>query len=427
MKRGRLTALLLAVALLAHPAEAAKRIGLVIGNDAYVNVEPLDKAVNDARGIADALQAVGFTIILAQDVDRRAFNQRLQEFASAIAPGDEAFFFFAGHGVEIDGRNFLLPVDIPSARQGEEELIKGEAIAVDRVLEIVRDRRPRIDILVLDACRQNPFKRPGTRGLGGTRGLAATVAPEGTFIMYSAGVGQTALDRLGDDDPHPNSVFTRSLLPLLGEPGLLLPELARRVRAEVLALAGTVGHDQRPAYYDEIVGPFSFRPAAALTDPSAPAAPDAEAVLWGQIEGSSLSSDFEFFLRRFPDGRFAPIAKLKLEQLSRASPPSEPAPAKAVPARAPRPDLVGDYAVRGRNPSGTTYRGSARVEWDGSQYRIEWRIGAQLFHGKGHLAGNTLVIDWGQPSPVIYAIRPDGTLDGKWSNGLGTDVLTPLR
>ncbi|MGI9385496.1 MAG: caspase family protein [Methyloligellaceae bacterium] len=236
----------------------AKRVALVVGNNAYQNVTSLKKAANDARTIAEILTETGFTVLRATNVDRRAFNQKLQDFATKLEPGDEALFYYAGHGVEINGRNFLLPVDIPAARPGQENLIKLEAIAIDRIIDIVRDRRARISILMLDACRDNPFKRDGTRSLGRSRGLALVEPPAGTFIMYSAGVGQQALDRLREDDPHPNSVYTRTLVPLLRQPGLALQKMARTVRQKVEALAGSISHSQRPAYYDEVTGDFFF-------------------------------------------------------------------------------------------------------------------------------------------------------------------------
>ncbi len=237
----------------------AKRVALVIGNDDYANVADLKKAVNDSETITNILEQVGFDVILAKNVTRRQFNLNLQKTVSKLEAGDEAVFFFAGHGIEIDGRNYLLPTDIPSASSGQESLIKGEAIAVDSVLAELRSRRPSVNVLILDACRDNPFESYG-RTLGGTRGLARTAAPAGTFIMYSAGVGQTALDRISDDDPNPNSVYTRILAPMLVRPGFSLPKIARAVRREVELLAGSRQHLQRPAYYDELTGDYFLVP-----------------------------------------------------------------------------------------------------------------------------------------------------------------------
>ncbi len=258
------------LAMGAGPSQTfAKRVALVVGNDDYANVADLKKAVNDSETITKILEQVGFDVILAKNVTRRQFNLNLQKTVSKLEPGDEALFFFAGHGIEIDGRNYLLPTDIPSALSGQESLIKGEAIAVDSVLAELRSRRPGVNVLILDACRDNPFEGYG-RTVGGTRGFARMAAPAGTFIMYSAGVGQTALDRISDNDPNPNSVYTRILAPMLTRPGFSLPKIARAVRREVEKLAGNQQHLQRPAYYDELTGDYFLVPPDANQEPDEP-------------------------------------------------------------------------------------------------------------------------------------------------------------
>jgi hypothetical protein len=169
-----------------------------------------------------------------------------------------ALFYFAGHGVEIAGANYLPPIDLPEATSGNEEFLKSEAISLNVVLDGLRERKTRVTILVIDACRDNPFAIKTARSVGGARGLALVVPPQGTFIMYSAGAGEAALDRLSDADPEPNSVFTRTFVPLLAQGGLNLPELARETRRRVHELAASAGRSQTPAYYDEVLGDFSF-------------------------------------------------------------------------------------------------------------------------------------------------------------------------
>ncbi len=265
-------------------ALAAKRVALVIGNDAYEHVTKLQKAVNDAEAMGETLEAIGFKVQRARNIGRRDMNFQIQKFTAELEAGDEALFFFAGHGVEIHGRNYLLPTDIPQAVPGQENFVTAEAVPVDSILNRIRERGTRVSILVLDACQDNPFPKKGTRNLGGTRGLARMPAPEGSFIMYSAGVGQTALDRLAEGDPHRNSVFTRSLIPLLRLPGLSLTETARRVRRDVQQLARTVSHQQRPAYYDEITGSFFFAGRGTGKAPSKPRQSDELAVLKARLE-----------------------------------------------------------------------------------------------------------------------------------------------
>lgn len=299
-----------------------KRFAFVVGNNEYENVVDLQKAVNDARSIGETLKGLGFDVTVAENLPRRDMNLKLQEFAAKIGRGDDAVFFYAGHGLQISGENILLPTDMPNARPGQEDFVKAEGVSVSQVLDMVRERHGRVAILILDACRNNPFRREGTRSLGGTRGLTGMSAPEGTFIMYSAGVGQEALDRLNDADPDPNSVFTRTLVPLLKTPGLKLTDMARQARRKVETIAASVTHEQRPAYYDEVTGEFYFAPGdeVAATDPGEASeggeeTPSGEATLWAAIEGSDKSADFEFYVRKFPKSRYAPVAELKIRQL----------------------------------------------------------------------------------------------------------------
>jgi len=250
------------IASLPMPA-AAERRALVIGNDLYESLPMLQKARNDAEAIAETLGPLGFAVTRLADADRRTMTRALSDLAGTIAPGDDVLFYFAGHGVEIGGRNYLLPADAPAARPGDEAFLTAESVAVDDVLRTLQARGARVTLLILDACRNNPFPREGTRSAGGAQGLAPIAAPEGAFILFSAGTGQTALDALSPRDTDRNSVFTRALLPLLQAPGLPVQDIARALKAEVEALAATVNHKQRPAYYDELTGDFVLNPGGS--------------------------------------------------------------------------------------------------------------------------------------------------------------------
>jgi hypothetical protein len=247
---------------LARPsADGARRVALVIGNDSYQNLDRLQKAVNDARAVSTALTQLGFDVIRVEDAQRRTMTQKIVEFAGKLGKGDIAFFFYSGHGVEIRGVNYLLAVDTPTASEGQEALITSEGIPADTIIDQLQERGVKVSMLVLDACRENPFKKPGTRGIGATRGLAQITTPEGVFVLYSAGVGQTALDRVSDSDPNPNSVFTRTFAHVLTSPGMSVQEMAKTTQSEVRKLAATVNHPQMPAYYDQILGQFTFTQA----------------------------------------------------------------------------------------------------------------------------------------------------------------------
>jgi uncharacterized caspase-like protein len=243
-----------ALVALAAPAQAEKRVALVVGNNDYRNVPKLQKAVNDARTMGDTLKQLGFTVMVAENQTRAAFSQTLLAFDKAVGPGDTAFFFYAGHGFEIAGQNFLLPTDVPPATEGQEELVRDASVLADRIIERMQNKKVRTAILVFDACRNNPFERQGTRAVAGGGGLAPmTQLPEGVFSIFSAGPRQTALDRLSNNDDNPNSVFTRTFAKQITEPGANLVQVAQRTRRLVSELAETVRHKQIPVYFDQMV------------------------------------------------------------------------------------------------------------------------------------------------------------------------------
>lgn len=256
------------ILLLAVPnaAMAKKRLALIIGNDAYENVTPLQKAANDADTIGQTLAELGFKVTVAKNLARRDMNKSLQAFHSSVQEGDIALFFYAGHGVEIDGENYLLPTDVPNATNDQLEFIREESIRLNRILADLKAKKAGLNLVILDACRNNPFAGAAGRSLDGRRGLARISAPQGTFVMYSADVGEAALDRLNDEDSNPNSVFTRTLVPLMKKPGLDLVDTARETRRRVRNLALTVSHNQTPAYYDAVLGDFYFTTASLTPD-----------------------------------------------------------------------------------------------------------------------------------------------------------------
>src|SRR5262245_61610708 len=140
-----------------------RRVALVIGNDRYENLPPLQKAVNDARAVRERLAKIGFEVIHVENANRRMMNQKLAELTGKIGRGDTAFFFFAGHGIAVRDSNYLLPVDTPQAREGQEGLVTREAIGADVILDALQDRGAKVSLLVLDACRDNPFKTANSR------------------------------------------------------------------------------------------------------------------------------------------------------------------------------------------------------------------------------------------------------------------------
>lgn len=289
----------LLLTLAASPAMAEKRVALVIGIDKYTEVPPLRKAVGDAKAVGAALEKLGFTVKLVTDAGRRSLNRSLAVFEHSLGAGDIALVHYSGHGVELDGENYLPPADIPRPTSGNRNYVKDEAIGLTTIVERLKPTGAATRILIVDACRDNPFTQVGVRSIGATRGLARAEAPKGTFIMYSAGYGQLALDRLNDADLEPTSVFTRVLLKYIAVEGREITELAKDVRVEVAALANKVGHDQFPAYYDELAGRFFLKPGTG--DPTPTAAPepaDPAAVDYALAERQGTKEAWEAFLAK---------------------------------------------------------------------------------------------------------------------------------
>ena len=306
----------------AEHAFAEKRVALVIGNNAYASLgaeEQLQKAVNDAHAVGDALEQLGFEVARGENLSRVDMLSKLIATAGKVGPGDLAVFFYAGHGVSLDGANYLLPADIPSAEAGGESLIELSAIPEATVIETLKRRGVRVAMIVLDACRNNPFSQGGTRAFGGTtRGLARPPDPaQGVFGLYSAGYGEQALDRLSDADDDPNSVFTRVLVPALRKPGLSLLDIAYEVNEEVARLAETIGHEQHPAHYDQARARDLFLTIAPKAPPTtAVAAPDADCSLaeahYREAREIGTRAALQDHIRRFGNCAFAGLAEERI-------------------------------------------------------------------------------------------------------------------
>ncbi|MGH6923267.1 MAG: caspase family protein [Propylenella sp.] len=324
----RLLAFLILLPLVAAPAFAEKRVALVIGNDEYRSLaanEQLKKAVNDANTIGDALEAIGFEVTRGENLSRGEMLATLVGTADKLQQGDIAFFFFAGHGVAIDGANYLLPSDIPSAEAGGENLVKFSAVSEAMVVSELKSRGVRVAMVVLDACRNNPFSKGGTRAFGdAARGLTRTpeVETQGVFGLYSAGFGEQALDRLGDDDNNPNSVFTRVLAPSLQKPGQSLIDIAYTVNEEVARLAKTVGHQQNPAHYDQARARDIYlagRGSERVTPPGGEANCAGAELHFETARDSGLLEALQDHVERFGNCEFASLARILIGQLTVAT------------------------------------------------------------------------------------------------------------
>lgn len=331
----RILSLLVLLVILALPAQATQRFALVIGIDDYAALTDLRKARNDASAVAQSLTGLGIEVSLLLDPDRRKVSRAISDMVAKTSVGDEVLFYFAGHGIQIDGRNFLIPADAPAAGPGDEAFLMAESIAVDQVMETLKSRGAATAVLILDACRDNPFPRNGTRAVGSGRGLAPVAAVEGSFILYSAGTGQTALDRLSNDDADPNSVFTRNLLPYLNDPDRPLQEIARDLRAEVEAQAASIGHRQRPAYYDELTGDYLLAVAKPAVPAPQPLTVDPCAAAARDWEGVAALNDPDllraFAVAHFSCEKLRSAALERVASLERGGEIAKPAPVQVAP------------------------------------------------------------------------------------------------
>ena len=240
------------------PPVFASRKALLIGNDSYKYAEPLKNAREDARAMAAELKNFGYEVTLRLDQSQKEMQATLRDFRENVKEGDEVLFYFSGHAVEIDGKNYLTPIDTVGMNQTQ---VADDSIDLKlSVLDPFSRKKAKLTFALIDACRDNPFlKTASTRSVMGSRGLAPTTPATGQLIVYSAGSGQTALDRLGPTDSAKNGLFTRVFLQEMKRVDLPIDRVIKNVRTEVVRLARTIGHEQVPAIYDEVVGDFYFK------------------------------------------------------------------------------------------------------------------------------------------------------------------------
>ncbi|MCF8168355.1 MAG: caspase family protein, partial [Rhodoferax sp.] len=317
------TGLLIAMCIILclHPPAAlaqdsvGKRLALVIGNDAYKNVVPLNNARNDARLMAATLKKANFEVTQANDLGREALWQTIDAFRSRIQKGDEIVFYFAGHGVQIKSNQLLLPVDIKASNDAQ---VQRDGIALVDVQDALKDAR--FALLVLDACRDNPFPPQGTRTIGGgTRGLLPPEPVTGQAIVMSAGRNQKALDSVPGIS-QANGLFTWELAQVLQTPGVEIRTALESVKDRVDDKAKGAGHEQRPSIVSDLRGNFYFFGATTVQVQNAAATPESEA--WAAARQAHSISAYQAYLEAFPKGRYAVAAKIALDTLKTPAPTS---------------------------------------------------------------------------------------------------------
>jgi uncharacterized caspase-like protein len=347
----RLCAFLCVLAILAStglPAAASEpRVALVIGNSEYgLAIGKLKNPANDAKLMAETLKGLGFSVDLVLDADQKAMKRAVKSFGAKLREaGSEAtgLFYYAGHGVQVDGTNFLLPVGAEIEAEADVEI---ESIAADDVMTQMQSAGNAVNLVFLDACRNNPLARTSRSA---TRGLARLDAPRGSFVGYSTAPGDVAADGDGANSP-----YALALVEELKKPGISIEEAHRNVRAKVLAESG---NKQTPWDSSSLTGAVVLT-AKAAPEPVSQAAPaqpiqqqaavNMEAMFWESIKDSTDTTEFEAYLQQYPQGSFAPLATAKIAKLNATTQT-----ARAV-SQEPAAGASTEQAIQGSAPASST-------------------------------------------------------------------------
>ena len=318
------------------PAPAAQRVALVIGNASYAHAPPLANPLHDAADVGAALGRLGFAVTRLENVGDAAMRRGLKEFQRAASTSEIAVVFYAGHGIEVDRRNFLVPVD---ARLANDQDVEFEAVPLE-LLSRAAERASGLRLVILDACRENPFlatmQRAGvTRSIG--RGLAR-VEPSGeTLVAYAAKEGTVASDGTGRNSP-----YSEALLAHLERPGLEVGLMFRKVRDAVLA---STGGRQEPFVYGSLssrgvyfIPPADSYPsggAATAGESTAGAESVAEVQFWKSIESirepSAQLAALTAYKSQYPYGVYVALADIRLKSLQASSSgPKQPSPSSVA-------------------------------------------------------------------------------------------------
>ncbi len=295
-------------------AQAPDRVALVIGNGRYANVTPLPNAASDARLMGQALRDIGFTVIYGLDLDRDGMEQRIREFLRRSEDARVRLFYYAGHGLQVDGRNYLVPVSTKLEKASD---LSFETIGLDTLLEGL-DSPSRANIIILDACRNNPFAQTMASRYGAGRGLApqpglagyANVGA-GTLIAFS-----TAPDKIALDGDGAHSPFTEALARHVRTPGLEVRQMLTRVRADV---ASRTNGAQVPWDNSALLGDIYLagigNAGPGRQEPPRADSPAADGIMWEAIRDSSVAAVFDEFVNKFPASPHAREARARADEL----------------------------------------------------------------------------------------------------------------
>ena len=230
----------------ADPGE--RRLALVIGNSAYPGGAYLRNPVNDAKGMSQALKKLRFAVMETLDADQKQMKMTIDRFGSRLKGYEVGLVYYAGHGIQVDGRNYLIPID---AQLKNKKQVEYDGIDAERILMNMEDSGSRVNIVILDACRDNPFERSWSRGIKKKKGLAQMNAPHGSLIAYSTSPGSTAADGEGM-----NGLYTSALLKYIRTPNLSIESVFKKVRTTVMARSDGA---QTPWELSSLTGDFYFK------------------------------------------------------------------------------------------------------------------------------------------------------------------------
>ena len=307
---------------------AEERVALVIGNSSYENISSLANPRNDALLMTKTLQGLGFEVVSAVDANRTEMGRAIRKFGKALrSAGRDAvgLFYYAGHGVQSDGGNYLIPIGASIEDDADLEI---EALSTSYILKQLESAGNRLNLMVLDACRNNPFKG---RFRSSQRGLTRIDSASGIMVAFSAGPGQAAQDGRGKNSP-----YTSALVDVMKKPGLKVEEVFKRVRIKV---EKETDGSQTPWEESSLRGDFYFSPTIVVISPTAtpvPAVPNTVTAepegrnTWTAIQGTRSKAILRTFIEEYPDSVYAKFARARLAELEQADAKKAPPPAVVV-------------------------------------------------------------------------------------------------
>lgn len=408
---------------LIHIPEAQK-FALVIGNSEYPKA-PLKNPVNDAGAVEATLRKLGFNVTTVRNADLRKMRTAIDEFAARLVPGSLGFFYFAGHGIQVNSTNYLLPIDFSAASEDD---VAYEAYPANRIQAKLEGSGARLRVIVLDACRNNPFrfKRDATEGLA-----PMAISAEGTLVAFATGDNNTAAENPGET----NGLYTKFLLPALVAPGLNLRAAFQKAKEEVYQASQ---HQQNPSIYENIVGQYALVANGPVNVTVQNPSVDAAAETWALIKDSQNADDFDSFIQAFPQSDLARGAAVRAAQLRRGNavvvrtnvasvpPLSTHATASAPPADDRLAVATKWFDDRDYDNALPVFRSAAEA----GNAEAQMYLGRMYANGQGVLKDDAQALIWSRKAADggnLRALATIGVMYEAGRGGLGKDELEALK